>query len=471
MGLTVVTGLLYYLVAVNFTQNLVESETYNIAISDTGAYDRIYEEVLADPEVKENIGNLLGGVEIDEIDEGIEVLREVMPPSYIQAQTEDNVNRLTGFLRGEREDLEIYARLGLPLRRIEAAVLDKVHEYADELEIVEQPPRESASPESGCSPSSLRQLAAASAVPLSQLSGGQIPQSAPSLEILTQECREQEYDRWFGLLLEEGPIDRQTKDILERENPNLRGAFVEGDTRAFVKAAVDPLAEPLIDEAVADIRRNLGRNDRFDLLDWLADESEDLSRREIEEQAESLRSTLNTVNGAGRVTALAVVIAGLLLMALMLLPHPKRMIGLPGITLVLGGGISLMAGFALNSIVPEQVRDAVLEEASYYDGVPVSAINLLADLAQSLSQQATTGFMPMAVAVIVIGVALIVASPFSGALAGPVRRFWPGAGGREGNGRQGSVAAQLPEAEFDGPEDSQGVCPSGESFNPDSDKD
>ena len=140
LGLAVVSSLLYFLVAVNFSQNIVESDTYNIAISDTGAYDRIYEEVLADPEVKENIGNLLGGVEIDEVDEGIEVLREVMPPSYIQAQTEDNINRLTGFLRGEREELEIYARLGLPLRRIESAVLDKVHQRIEELEIKEPTP-------------------------------------------------------------------------------------------------------------------------------------------------------------------------------------------------------------------------------------------------------------------------------------------------------------------------------------------
>ena len=433
LGLAIVVGLLYFLVAANFSQNLVDPETYNIAISDTSAYNRIYGEVLADPEVKENIGNLLGGVEFDETDEGIEVLREVMPPSYIQAQTEDNINRLTEFLRGEREELEIYARLGLPLRRIEAAVLDKVHLRVEELEIREPPPKESASPGSpsqGCSTPDLQQLAAASAVPLSQLSGGQIPQSVPSLEILTQECREQEYDRWFGLLLEEGPIDRQTRDILERENPNLRGAFVEGDTRALLEAVADPLAEPLIDEAVADIQRNLDRNGRFDLLDWLADESEDLSRRDIEEQAESLRDVVSAVNGTGRVIALAVVIAGLLLMALMHLPRPARMLAWPGITLVMGGGVSLLAGFALNSIVPEQARNAVLETASRYDGVPVSAINLLADLAESLGQQASTGFMTATVAVIMTGVALIVASPFSGALAGPVRRIWPGARGR-----------------------------------------
>ena len=139
LGLAVVVGLLYFLVAVNLSQNLVESETYSIAVSDTNAYNRIYQEVLADPEVKENIGNLLGGVEFDEVDEGTEVLREVMPPSYLQAQTEDNINRFTGFLRGEREELEIYARLRLPLERVESAVLDKVHRRIEELEIREPP--------------------------------------------------------------------------------------------------------------------------------------------------------------------------------------------------------------------------------------------------------------------------------------------------------------------------------------------
>ena len=474
LGLAVVVGLLYFLVAVNLSQNLVESETYSIAVSDTNAYNRIYQEVLADPEVKENIGNLLGGVEFDEVDEGTEVLREVMPPSYLQAQTEDNINRLTGFLSGEREELEIYARLRLPLERVESAVLDRVHRRIEELEIRKPPPRESASPEPpslGCPVSHLQQLAVASAVPLSQLSGGQIPQSAPSLKILTQECREREYDRWFGLLLEDAAIDRQTKDILERENPNLRRNFVEGDTRAFLKAAVDPLAQPLIDEALADIRRNLGRNNQLDLLAWLADESEDVSRRDIEEQAESLRNAVSAVNGAGRVIALAVVIAGLLLMALMHMPLPQRMLAWPGLTLVMGGGVSLVAGFALNSMVPGQIRNAVLEAASYSEDVPVSAINLAADLASSLGQQATTGFMPMTVAVIVIGGALLAVSPFSGALAGPARRILPGSRGKGGNGEQPPAAAPPPEPESAGLGDSQDILPSGESSNPDSDKD
>ena len=463
LGLAVVVGLLYLLVAVNLSQNLVESETYNIAISDTGAYGRIYEEVLADPDVEAEIGNLLGGVEFDQVDEVIEILREVMPPSYIQAQTEDNINRFTGFLRGEREELEIYARLRLPLERVESAVLDEVHQRVEELEI-----REPAS--TGCSVSHLRQLAAASAVPLSQLSAGQIPHSAPSLEMLSQECREREYDRWFGLLLEDAAMDRQTKDILARENPNLRRNFVEGDTRAFLEAVAAPLARPLIDEAIADIRRNLGRSEQFDILQWLADESEDISRRDIDEQAESLRSVASAVNGAGRVIALAVVIAGLLLMALIHLPRPPRMLGWPGITLAVGGGVSLLVGFALNSMLPGRIGNAALDRALYFDDAPVSAMNLAADLAESLAGQATTGFMPMTVAVIVIGGALIATSPFSGALAGPVRGILPGWRGKGGNSEETPATAPLSEPELTGSGDSEDACLSGESLDLDSDK-
>ena len=464
LGLAVVVGLLYLLVAVNLSRNLVESETYNIAVSDTGAYDRIYEEVLADPDAKEDIGNSLGGVEFDQVDEVIEILREVMPPSYLQAQTEDNINRFTGFLRGEREELEIYARLRLPLERIESAVLGEVHQRVEELEI--QDPSSA-----GCSVSHLRQLAAASAVPLSQLSAGRIPPSAPSLEILTQECREREYDRWFGLLLEDAVIDRQTKDILARENPNLRRNFVAGDTRAFLKAVASPLASPLIDEAVADIRRNLHRSEQFDILRWLADESEDISRRDIEDQAESLRNMAGAVNGTGRVVALAVVITGLLLMALMHLPRPARMLGWTGITLAVGGGVSLLAGFVLNSMVPGRIGNAVLDRALYFDDAPVSAVNLAVDLANSLAGQATTGFMPMTVAVIGIGCALIVVSPFSGALTGLVRRILPGWRGKGRNGEQTPATAPLSELESSGSGDSQDVRLSGESLDLDSDND
>lgn len=426
MGLAVFAGLLYLLVVVNFSQRLVESEVYYVAIKDTDAYNRIYTEVLVDEALKDQTGNLLGDVEIQAHEEAVEVLREVMPPAYLQEQTEDNIDRFTSFLRYDREDLEIYASLREPLERIEPAVLGKIHEIIDELEIEEHP-------SSTCSPAAMRRLAAASAIPYAKLSDGEIPESAPSLEILTRECREREFDRWFNLILDDPAINSQTALILENERANIRQYFVDFDTREFLKSVADPLVKPLIEDAVAEIRRNLQRNDQFDLLEWLAKESDDTSRADIEEQAESLREVVTAANGPGRLIALALVVLGALLMAVVHLPRPAEMLRWPGITLVMGGGVCLLVGFVLNSAIPGQFRDAIARTASYSPDVPVSAITLAGDLVESFARQATAGFIPASVTVMVIGGLLIVASLASGILSALARRVVPGLNGNQRN--------------------------------------
>ena len=422
LGMAVFAGLLYFLVVVNFSQRLVESEVYNLAIQETDAYNRIYDEVLVDEALKDQTGNLLGDIDFQAHEEAVEILREVMPPPYLRKQTEENIDRFTGFLRYERADLEIYARLTEPLERVEPAVLRKVHQIIDELEI-------NAPSSSGCSPEAIRRLAAASALPYTQLSKGEIPDSAPSLKILTPVCREQEFDRWFDRVLDDPAINSQAALTLEKEGGNLRRHFLEGDTRAFLKAVADPLVKPFIEDGVADIRRNLQRGDRFDLLEWLAEESEDATRSDIEEQAESLREVVSAANGPGRFVALGMVVLGVLLMAAVHLPRPAEMLRWPGITLVMGGGVCLLVGFVLNSAIPGQFKDAIVHAASYSPDVPVSAINLAGDIVESFARQATAGFIPASVAIMVIGGLLVAASLLSNVLIGLVRRILPSSDG------------------------------------------
>ena len=426
LGLAIFAGLLYFLVVVNFSQRLVESEVYNIAISETDAYNRVYDEVLVDEALKDQTGNLLGNVDIDAHDEAVEILRDVMPPAYLQEQTEENVDRFTEFLRHDREALEIIVSLQEPLERVEPAVLRKVHQVIDELEIVDPPSGD-------CSPAALRRLATESAVPYAQLSNGEIPDSAPSLRILTPVCREREFDRWFDRVLDDRAINSQAALTLENERGNLRRRFVEGDTRDFLKAVADPLVKPLIEDAIANIRRNLQRNDQFDLLEWLAEESEDTTRADIEEQAESLREVVSAANGPGRLIALAMVVLGCLLMAVVHLPNPANMLRWPGITLAIGGGICLIVGFVLNSAIPGQFNDAIARAASYSPDVPVSAINLAGDLAESFVRQATSGFIPKSVTVIAIGGVFVAASLAFGVLSGAVRRILPSSDGNRRN--------------------------------------
>ncbi len=421
LGLAVFAGLLYFLVVVNFSQRLVDSEVYNVAIRDTDAYNRIYDEVLVDEALKETQEKLLGYVKFRIPDDEVEVLREIMPPDYLQEQTEENIDRFTSFLRYEKDDLAISFSMKEPLNQQESAVLGRVHQIIDKLDVVEP-----ASP--GCSAAGLERLASTSAASLAQLSDGQVPQSIHSLKTLTAVCREREFDRWFDRALDDPAMNSQAALILESERSNLRPYFFEGDTGAFLKAVADPLVKPLIEDAAADIRRDLRRNDEFDLLDWLAQESEDATRADVEEQAASLREVVSAANGPGRLIALAMVVLGCLLMAVAHLPRPAEMLRWPGITLVMGGGVCLAVGFVLNSAIPGQFRDAITRSASYSSDVPVSVINLAGDLVESFARQATAGFIPPAVTVMVIGALLVVASLLSGVLSGVAGRILPGSG-------------------------------------------
>ena len=414
LGTVIFAGLLFYLVVVNFSQRLENPQVYNVAVSDTGAYSRIYDEVLVDEALREQSSRLLGNMEIATHEEAVQVLRDIMPPAYLREQTEANIDRFTGYLRYESEDLELYVSLTEPLERIEPVALGEVHQFIDGLEVAE--------PESsGCSLAALQRLAADAAAPYAQLSQGQLPQSAPSLKILSRECREREFDRWFGLVVDDPLLNSPAARILQDEREELRRTFVEGDTRGFLKAVAEPAVEPLTDGAVAGLRRNLQPNDRFDLLDWVTAQSPDLSRQDIEAQAESLREALDAVNGPGRSIALALAALGSLLLALIHLPRPAAMLRWPGITLVMGGGICLIVGFALNTVIPGQLQNAIVKSASYSGNVPVSAVNLAGDLLESFGRQATAGFIPAAVAVMALGGVLIAASLFYGKLSSPVK--------------------------------------------------
>ena len=425
LGLAVFAGLLYLLVAANFTRRLEAPEVYSAAVSETGAYDRIYDEVLVDEALRERTGRLLGDIDIAVHDEAVELLREVMPPDYLEEQVEDNIRRFTGFLSHDLEDLELYVTLTEPLERVEPAALGKVHEYIDELEVAEPAT-------SGCSPASLQQLAAAAAEPYSRLSQGQLPETAPSLEILSRVCREREFDRWFRLVLDEPALNAQASRILGNEVEGLRRSFVEGDTRGFLKAAAGPLVEPLVEDAVADARRKLPPDNRIDLLEWLAGPPGSPARADLDAWAESLRETLGVVNGLGRSTALAVVIIGSLLLAAAHLPRPAAMLRWPGVALLAGGTTCLIVGLVLNSVIPGLVRGTVMSAVSLPADMPASAIDLGGDLLESFAREVTAGFVQGTLAVMALGGVLIAASLSYGRLSAPIGKT-QGASGRSGD--------------------------------------
>ena len=140
------------------------------------------------------------------------------------------------------DELEIYGDLQEPLERVGPAVLASVHQYMDGLEIADPQPSGS-----GCSLTSLQQLAAASSEPYSRISQGRLPRTAPSLKVLSRECREGEFSRWFDLVLDDPMVGHRAAQILPGHQDELQRTFTEGDTRGFLKAVASPLVPPLVD--------------------------------------------------------------------------------------------------------------------------------------------------------------------------------------------------------------------------------
>ena len=435
LGFVIFASLLCYLLLVNISQRLDDSEVYKDAIDDTNAYNRIYDEVLVDEAFKEQTVNLLGGVEVSG-DETVEILKTVMPPAYLREQTEENIDRFTAFLQGEIEKLDIYIELEEPLNRVEPVVLERIHKTLDGLEIEELGPP-------ACSVESLQRLNSNFAETFSDLASGGTPESVVSLKTLTRECREMGYDAWFSDLVNSPEIDSQVSRILDGEKQQLRQSFVAGDTREFLKNAATPLVIPVIDDALREIRGDLQANDRLDLLQNLAgsaddlsrgdiDElADDLSREDIDELADSLRGVVGAVNGQVRVTALLLIIVGCVLLAAVHFPRPRAMLLWPGLSLLFSGGVCLIVGFVLNSVIPGGIRNVVADPASYSPDISTSpdvstaAIGLAGDLLESFARQVTPGIIPAAVAVTVLGGVLVVASLFADVFWSAIRRLLP----------------------------------------------
>ncbi len=423
LGTLISVGLLYLLVPVRLLNRLVPAEVYGFAISDTDAYNRLYDEAPADEALRDQTDDLLGDIEIATYDDVVALLREIIPPAYLQEQTENNIDRFTGYLRGETERLEIYVELRAPLERVEPAALAWVFRFIDELEIAEPT-------DSDCSLDATRRLASGYAEPFVRLSKGKPVESAPSLKSLTRTCREQDFDRWLDLALSDQAINSRASLFLGEAREELRQPFIEADTRAFLKAAATPLIGPLIDDAIADIRRELQPNDRLDLVEQVAEESGDLTREDIEDQAAALRELVNAARGAGKYIAILVVALGSLLLAAVHLPKPTAMLRWPGTVLVVGGTVCMVVGFVLNSIIPGQLKYVITLSEFNTAEAPPSAVKLAGDLLESFGRQVTAGFVPPAVAVILLGAALIAASVLKKLPVQLARKFFPNADGR-----------------------------------------
>ncbi|MDP6549778.1 MAG: hypothetical protein QF659_06875 [Dehalococcoidia bacterium] len=405
LGVAIFFGFLFWLLMNNFSDKLLSADFYTGTISGEDAYNRIYSEVLLDEELKETTDDLLGDIKVVTNDEIVELLKEIVPPDYVEAQVEGAIERTVAYFNDDVETLELYVELGPPLDSLKPILFEYIDGRIDGL--VEGDPGVPV-----CNEGQISLVAGRFGATWSELADGSVPQSIPSLEAFPELCRQLIFDAAFDRLIDNVALGGRVKDGLRGSRSDIRDQFILGDTRGVLKQIARPLATPLMDDAIEQIREELDERDRLDLIHRITDWNDSISEAEVRSELDDGRTQMNRGRKFGKPLALIMVIGGSILMGLVHFPSLAHGLRWPGVALVITGVMFFITGKLLESRVPDWLQDLVDRGAEDVSQIPQSVTGLGGDLLVSFGKQLTEGFAAPSLTLLFIGAILVGASFF-----------------------------------------------------------
>ena len=407
-------GFLSYLIVNNVAGKLLSADFYTNTLESEDTYNRIYNDVLLDGELEQTTGRLLGDIQIASHQEVVELLREIMPPEYIQSEVEGAIGRTVDYFNEDAENLGLYIDLNLPLNNVKPVMINYIDKRILELEVED-------SDFSGCSLNAAQSVADTFRVMFDQLVGGVVPKSAPSLEEIKPVCRVIIFELAYGSLIDGAGLNESTSEILENSKEDLRAPFENGDTIQVLKVSARLLAEPKIDTAIDGVRENLTGTGQFDLISQIVEWDGDRTESQLRADLAGGRDWISKASNFGDMTSLVMVIGGTAIMGLIFFPTLSGMLRWPGTTLIITGGFFFAVGKIAQSKVPEALSDAWETSADRVSDVPPAVTDLGTDILVSFGSQLTDGFVAPSITMLTFGVILLSTS-FSSII---LKRFIP----------------------------------------------
>jgi len=416
LGTIISTGFLLLLLVNTFSGKLLSADFYSRTLNQQDTYNRIYNEVLLDEEVKRSTQQLLGDIKWVDQEDIVGLLREIIPPDYIKTQVEGAIEDAIDYLNKDVDTLEIYIDLGPPLVKVKPVLFEYIDQRIDGLEVVDLGGR-------NCNPEQLLNIKARFEDFFRALAAGNTLPAVPSLEPIPLVCRA----GLFLVLFTEANLAVLFSDYSGREgviqglmanSGEIRRSFVDrGDTRGVLKAVARPLLTPLVDDAISELRRGLDSQDRLAVIPLFANR-EAASEKKLRATIDDVRNRLNYGLDLGRKVAPIMVIGGAILMGLVHLPRLSNALRRPGLTLILTGGGCYVTAKIAQSTLPSRLADLLAGGATPVLPIPQSAIDPGRDILQSLSQQIFAGLAGPSLVLLVVGAVL-----FAGSFA--IARFGP----------------------------------------------
>ena len=407
LGVVIFVGFLFVLISNNFSDKLLSADFYVSTIAAEDTYDRIYNEVLVDDELKDRTQELLGDIKVVEHQEIVDLLEEIMPPAYIKGQVEASIDRTIDYINEDVDRLEVYVELAEPLENVKTVMFAYMDAKIDGLRV------EETQGFGGCTPSSLGGLAERYVDTFSGLSEGVVPESIPSIKEISAPCRIILFELVFGSLVDDSGLSDDAKQSLNDGKGELRLPFAMGDTLEVLKVSTRLLAGPLMDDAIESVRADLDENGRFDLIRQLAEWDDDTTEAEIRQDIDDGRVWISRANNFGDLTSLILVIGGAVLMGLVFFPTFSSMLRWPGVALLITGTFFFAAGKIAESEVPDRLTYVIESGADKVSEVPPSVTDLGGDILISFGSQLTDGFAGPSITLLVIGAVLLGSSFFT----------------------------------------------------------
>jgi hypothetical protein len=405
LGVVIFFGFMFWLLMNNFSDRLLSAEFYTDTINGEDTYNRIYDEVLLDDELKETTNDLLGDIQVVTHDEIVGLLKAIVPPAYVQSQVEGAIGRTVAYFNEDVDTLELYVDLGPPLDNLKPVLFRYIDGRIDGLD--EDDP---GAPE--CNARRISQVSGRFEATWGELAEGAVPKTIPSLKAFTEICRQLIFDAAFDRAIDGVALDARVKEGLRLSRSEIRDQFIQGDTRGVLKQAARPLATPLMDDAIEQIKEELDSRDRLDLIHRITEWNDTISEAELRAELDDGRTWMNRGRKFGKPVALIMVIGGSILMGLVYFPSLAGGLRWPGVTLAITGFVFFIVGKVLASRVPDWLQELVDRGAEDVSQIPQSVTSLGGDLLVSFGKQLTGGFAAPSLTLLVVGGILVGSSFF-----------------------------------------------------------
>ncbi len=402
------------------SNKLLNADFYAEIISQQDTYNRIYDEVLLEDEVRRASGELFPA-ELVSHEDLVGILRSVVPPEYLRGQVERVINSIIEYLRedggGPETDntgqLQIYVELGPALARVKPVAIDYVRERIDR--VPEAPPE---NPE--CTPGRVRQIGERYSDLHDEIVAGRTPESIPSIKVLPEPCRALISDAIFealeieGFLGSDSILGQRSLDVrvvggLRELREELRRDIVAGDAKGALKSAVPALLSPTLDDNIERVHTEL--LDAYDRLELIGATGEPAAT-EIRADAEEFRKELTRGRKLTRPWGIGLLVGGALLLLLVHLTNLGRGLRRVGVSLVIAGLVYFGIAKLLQSIIGRGAAGLLDEITSGQPNIPESLTRLIEDILVSFARNLAQGMDDLALPVLIAGAAVFAASFF-----------------------------------------------------------